>query len=445
MTQHDTPAPPGRPARRALLSSFAGTTMEWYDFFIYGTAAALVFGEVFFPAADPATGTLLALSTFSIAFVARPLGAVVFGHFGDRVGRKSTLVATIGLMGVATLLIGFVPSYDTIGIAAPLALVALRLVQGIALGGEYSGAVLIGVEHARRGRRGLYGALINSGAWWGMGLGTLVFMLVAMLPDESFLAWGWRVPFVVGGVLLFIALYIRVGVEESPEFEAARKRSEPARAPVVEVLRRYPFRLVMLVLSYVSAGAIFYTLNVYSLSYSQAALDIPRAESLRYLLAATLLTIVAVPLFGWLSDRVSRKLVFVVSIPAMAVGVVVWFALLDSGSGPLILLGYLIVSIPVAAYYGTMAAFFAKIFPADVRFSGLAVGYTVGAVLGSAAAPVVSTYLLQATGGWGAIALYLGVLSAVSLVAALFLRELPDDEPTGVAPARDELTAERAS
>jgi metabolite-proton symporter len=428
-------------ARRALLSSFAGTTMEWYDFFIYGTAAALVFGKVFFPDVDPITGTLLSLSTFSIAFVARPLGGVIFGHFGDRVGRKSILIITISLMGGATCLIGLVPSYETLGVAAPVLLVLLRLIQGLALGGEYSGAVLMSVEHAKKDQRGLYGAIVNSGAWWGLLLATLVFFAVAGLPDESFEAWGWRVPFLVGGVLLTVALYIRLSVQESPDFEEVKRRNAVNRVPVVDVFRNHRGKLALMVLSYLSAGATFYVVNVFSLTYSKVALELDRTETLQYILAATVVTMALVPFFGWLSDRISRKLIYVVSIPAMCGATYLWFALLDTGTPALMFLAYLLISLPICAYYGTMAAFFAGIFPAEVRFSGLAVGYTLGAVLGSAAAPLVATYLLGRTGDWMPIALYLTGLAVFSLAASLFLNERFADSASPVESAEVENQA----
>ena len=285
------------------------------------------------------------------------------------------------------------------------------------------------VEHAKRNQQGLYGAIVNSGAWWGLLLATIVFSVVSALPDGSFEAWGWRIPFLVGGLLLVIALYIRVSVQESPEFDKVRQQDVQRKAPIVEVLKVHPRRTVLLVLSYLAAGAVFYTINVFALTYG-TSIGVSRSKMLLLITVTTVFTLAVVPLFGWLSDRVGRKAIYVASIPAMGIGVYVWFALLGTGNTVLMLLGFLVISVPISAYYGTMATFFSRIFPAEVRFTGLAVGYTVGAVLGSAAAPLVSTYLLGRTGGWLAIAVYLSALTVVSFVASLFLDEQPEGSRT---------------
>jgi metabolite-proton symporter len=417
-----SPARSGQ-ARRVLLASLVGSTVEWYEFFIYGTAASLLFNDLFFPEFDPLVGSLLALSTFAIAFVARPIGGVVFGHFGDRVGRKSMLVITLTMMGAATLAIGLLPTYAQIGAAAPLLLVLLRLIQGFSLGGEYGGAVLMSVEHAGTGRRGFFGAVVNTGAGWGLLLANLVFLAVSQLPDEAFASWGWRVPFWLSAVLVALGLVIRLTLEESPDFEAVKKSGEVRRAPVVEVLRRYPALVALVCLAYLSAGVTFYVGTVFSLTYGTGTLGAERSLLLGLVTAVNVLTIVGIPFFGWLSDRVDRRAIFLAGVVGMAALPYAWFALLGTGSTGLMALGFVLLFIPYAANYGVMPTFFAHVFPAPVRYTGLSTGYTLGTVLGSGLAPIIATFLLRATGGWLAIAVYMSGAGVLSFVAALFLRE----------------------
>ncbi|WP_328726826.1 MFS transporter [Streptomyces sp. NBC_00259] len=312
--QHDR-----RVARKVLLSSLIGSTVEWYEFFIYGTAASLVFGDLFFPEFDPLVGTLLSLSTFAIAFVARPVGGVLFGHFGDRLGRKSMLVLTLTLMGGATFALGLLPTYDQVGVAAPVLLVLVRLVQGLSLGGEYGGAVLMSVEHADQRRKGLYGAVVNTGVGWGLLLANLLFLIVTQLPDAAFRTWGWRIPFLLSAVLVGLGLFIRLKVTESPDFQAVKESGEVRRLPVVEVMRKSPGLVVLMCLAYVSTGATFYVLSVFSLAYGEDQVGVDKSTMLGLVLGGTALTIVAVPYFGLLSDRLDRRRILLAGITAMAV------------------------------------------------------------------------------------------------------------------------------
>ncbi|MFI7610464.1 MFS transporter [Nonomuraea terrae] len=422
-------AAPRSSSTRVVLASLAGTTIEWYEFFIYGTAAALVFDQLFFPSYDALVGTLLSLSTFALAFVARPIGGALFGHFGDRLGRKSMLVVTLTLMGGATLCIGLLPTYETIGVAAPILLVLLRVLQGMSLGGEYGGAVLMSVEHAGPGRRGFFGALVNTGAGWGMLLANLVFLLTSQMSDESFMAWGWRVPFLLSAVLVGLGLLIRLKLAESPDFERVKASGEVRKAPLAEVLTKHWPRVLLMCLAYIPAGITFYIATVYSLSYGEKQLGMDRDMILQLVLLINVFTIVAIPFFGWLSDRVDRKRIFWVSIVAMAALPYVWFSLFDSGSFGLMLLGFVILFIPYAANYGTMPAFFAHVFPPAVRYTGMSVGYTLGTVFGSGLAPIIATWLYDGTGSWTAIALYMTAAGVVGTVAALFLTERAGVEP----------------
>ncbi|MFC9766183.1 MFS transporter [Rhodococcus jostii] len=442
---HETSASPS--ARRALLSSLSGTTVEWYEFFIYGTAAALVFNKLFFPAFDPLIGTLFSLSTFAIAFIARPVGGAIFGHFGDRIGRKSMLVVTLSMMGIATFLIGILPTYAMLGPVAPILLITLRLIQGLSLGGEYSGAVLMSVEHATARRRGLYGAVVNSGAWWGLILANLAFLGVTLLPAGSFETWGWRIPFLLSGILVSLGLYIRLKVEESPEFEKVKRTGRVQKTPLGQLFSSNYRQVILMALSYLSAGATFYVLNVFSLTYGKTTIGLGHGTILGFILATSAMSVVLVPVFGWLSDRVNRKSIYLAAITGMAVLPFLWFACFDTGNEWAILAGYLILGFAVCAYFGTMGAFFAHVFPPQVRYTGLALGYTFGTILGGATAPLIATYLLESTGSWVPIALFLLFAGALSAIASLFLHELPHVEDRQSSPdsAKDEASVEDAT
>ncbi|MFC5824695.1 MFS transporter [Nonomuraea insulae] len=413
---------------RVVLASLAGTTIEWYEFFIYGTAAVLVFDKLFFPSYDDLVGSLLSLSTFALAFVARPIGGALFGHFGDRLGRKSMLVVTLCLMGGATLCIGLLPTYETIGVAAPVLLVLLRVVQGLSLGGEYGGAVLMSVEHAARERRGFFGALVNTGAAWGLLLANLVFLLTSQLSDDAFMAWGWRVPFLLSAVLVGLGLVIRLKLAESPDFQEVRERGEVRKTPIAEVLTKHWPRVLLMCLAYIPAGATFYIATVYSLSYGEKQLGLDRDMILELVLLVNVFTIGAIPFFGWLSDRVDRKRIFWMSIVVMAALPYVWFSAFQSGSFWLMLLGFIALFIPYAANYGTMPTFFAHVFPPAVRYTGMSVGYTLGTVFGSGLAPIIATSLYDSTGSWLAIAIYMTAVGVAGTVAALFLTERAGSE-----------------
>lgn len=444
-----TPAVPavsagGHPVR-VVSASLLGTAIEWYEFFIYGTASALVFPKVFFPGDDPRVATLLSLSTFAVAFLARPIGGAIFGLLGDRVGRKPVLIATLALMGCSTLAIGLLPSHASIGVAAPLLLVVLRVLQGLSLGGEYGGAVLMSVEHAHPDRRGLFGALVNTGAGWGLLLGNLAFLTVSGLPESAFMSWGWRVPFWLSVVLLLACLVVRLRVSESPEFTRAAADGQTRRAPLREVVTRHWLLTILMMLAYAGAGVVFYVGTVYVLTYGTTSLAMSRGTMLALVLLINALTIVAIPAFGALSDRIGRKAIFIVGAVAMAVLSPLWFLLLETRSFGWMLFGFVLLFIPYAANYGVMPTFFAQVFPAPVRYSGLSLGYTLGTVISSAVAPLIATGLLAATGTWTAVAAYMSIAALVSAVAAGWMHERPGpstaaDEAAppaqGLAPAR---------
>ncbi len=315
-TSQDTTSSPGAQPMKVAVASFIGTTIEYYDFFIYATAAAMIFPELFFPGSSPLVGTLLAFASLGVGFLARPLGGVVFGHFGDRVGRKKMLVISLLTMGVATLLIGLLPTYAQIGLAAPILLTLIRLVQGFAVGGEWGGAVLMAVEHAPPGRRGFYGAFPQMGAPAGVALATAAFFMATQLSDEAFMSWGWRLPFVFSAVLVVIGLVVRFTVTESPDFVAVREGAKDVKLPIVEVWRRHP-REVMLVAGACLGQSVYaYILLAYLVSYGTANVGLTRPQVLSSLFIAAALCTVLVPLYGAIADRVGRKTVYLVGIVA---------------------------------------------------------------------------------------------------------------------------------
>ncbi|MCT7662168.1 MFS transporter [Mycobacterium deserti] len=407
---------------RVALASFIGTTVEFYDFLIYGTAAALVFPELFFPAVSPATGLLLSFATFGVGFVARPLGGIVFGHFGDRLGRKRMLVYSLLVMGGATVLIGLLPTYEQIGLAAPILLTLLRLAQGFAVGGEWGGATLMAVEHASDGRKGLYGAFPQMGAPAGTATATLAFYLVSLLSDNQFLAWGWRIPFLASAVLIVIGLAIRLSLTESPDFDAVRQRSEVARMPIADAFRRHWKQILLVAGAYLSQGVFAYICVAYLVSYGTTVAGIDRTQALFGVFVAAVVAVATYPALGALSDVVGRKPVFLAGVVAM--GVVIWpaFVLINTGNSAMFMLALLLVfGLAMAPAAGVTGSLFSLAFDADVRYSGVSIGYTLSQVLGSAFAPTIATALYGATKSSNSIVAYLVVVSVISAVSACFL------------------------
>jgi MFS transporter, MHS family, shikimate and dehydroshikimate transport protein len=421
MKSSETPA---GSVTRVVLASFIGTTIEWYDFFLYGTAAALVFNRLFFPTLDSTAGTMASFATYAVGFFARPVGAVVFGHFGDRMGRKSMLVTTLMLMGFATFLIGVLPTYEQVGMAAPAMLVFLRFVQGFGVGGEWGGAVLMAVEHGHQGRRGMYASWVQAGVPAGMILATSVFNLFSSLPDDAFLSWGWRAPFLFGIALLAVGLFIRLQVVESPLFAKMRDENKQSGLPILELLRKYPRNVVLAMGARVAENGAFYIFTVFVLTYATANLGVERTVILNLVLLASAIQFVAIPLLGRLSDSVGRRPVYLAGAAGTALFAFPFFWMLDTSNTFLIGLAITIGLVVQGAMYAPQAAFFSELFGTEVRYTGASVGYQLASPLAGGLAPLVSTALLQWSDGepWP-VAIYMIALSAITLVAVWLAAE----------------------
>jgi MFS transporter, MHS family, shikimate and dehydroshikimate transport protein len=409
---------------RVVAASFIGTTIEWYDFFLYGTAAALVFNQLFFPELDPLAGTMASFATYAVGFFARPVGSVVFGHFGDRLGRKSMLVTTLTIMGLATFLIGVLPTYDQVGVAAPVMLVVLRFVQGFGVGGEWGGAVLMVVEHAHRGRRGLYASWVQAGVPAGSLLANSVFNVFSFLPEKAFLSWGWRIPFLLGIGLLGVGLFIRLQIYESPLFAKVRDRKQLATVPFFEVLRRYPRNVVLAIGARMAENAGFYVFTVFVLTYATVNLHLKQTAILNCLLFASAVQFLAIPAFGMLSDAVGRRPVYLGGAVALAAFAFPFFWMVDTASTTWIGLAMAIALIAQSAMYAPQAAFFSELFGTDVRYTGASIGYQLASPLAGGLAPLVCVSLLQWAGGrTGGISAYLIALSTITVISIWFAAE----------------------
>ena len=413
------------PLRRVVMASLIGTTVEWYDFFLYGSAAALVFNKLFFPEFDPLTGTLLAFATYALGFVARPVGGIVFGHFGDRIGRKRLLMLSLVMMGLATVLIGVLPTYAQIGIWAPIALIALRLVQGFAVGGEWGGAVLMAAEHGDTARRGFWASWPQAGVPAGNLLAAAVLAIMAAVQTEAdFLAWGWRVPFVLSALLVIVGWYIRNRVAESPMFEKELDEAEaPPKVPAMEVLRERPNALVLGAGLRVGENISYYILTVFSLTYLVDVSKESRGLALNALLIGAAVQFFAIPLFALLSDRIGRRPVYAIGAFGLAAWCFVMFGLLGSGDNASIVLALVVGLVLHGAMYGPQAAFITELFPTRIRYSGVSLAYQLTSIVAGSLAPIIALWLYKDYGSATPVAIYVGVACAISGVSALLARE----------------------
>jgi metabolite-proton symporter len=410
--------------RKVIVASLIGTSLEWYDFFIYGTAAALVFNQLFFPTFEPLVGTLLAFTTYAVGFVARPLGGLVFGHYGDRIGRKNVLVVTLLLMGIATFAIGLLPTYATIGVWAPILLVVLRFLQGLGLGGEWGGAVLMTLESGGANRRGLNASWPQVGVPLGLLLANGILALMGALTDEpAFLSWGWRVPFLLSGLLVVVGLWIRMTIAESPLFREVEESHAKAGAPIMEVLRNYPKQVLLAIGARVGVDVAFYTFVLFVTTYVATYLKLPRNYALNAVLIAAAVQVALIPFFGSLSDRFARRPVYLAGAIGAAVWVFVFFALLDTGQFWLIVLATVVALVFHAAMYGPQAAFISEMFPTKVRYTGASMGYQLAGIIGGALAPIISVALLDRFDTSIAVSVYALAMLLVTIICVLIAPE----------------------
>ncbi|HEX2561086.1 MFS transporter [Phenylobacterium sp.] len=423
MTAAAAPDAPRSGLGKVVMASLIGTTIEWYDFFLYGTAAALVFNKLFFPSADPLTGAMLAFASYALGFVARPLGGIVFGHFGDRIGRKKLLMLSLVLMGGATFLIGLLPTYGQVGLLAPVLLTLLRLVQGFAVGGEWGGAVLMAAEYGDAKRRGLWAGFPQAGVAAGnlLAAGVLA-LLAAVQSDEDFLAWGWRIPFLLSAVLIAVGWWVRVSLEESPVFAKAAEGGAH-RAPVIEAIRQRPGGVAVGAGLRVGENISYYVITAFSITYIVDVVGLTRSVALNALLIGAAAECLTLPLFAWLSDRIGRRPVYAVGAGGMALFGFAFFPLLETGTAQAVGAAMAMGLILHGAMYGPQAAFIAELFPTRIRYSGASLAYQVTSIVAGSLAPIIAIALFRQSGSATPVAVYMLIACLISLAAALIARE----------------------
>jgi len=428
--------------RKVATAATIGTLIEWYDFFVYLPAAALVFNKLFFPQAEPLIGTLLAFGTYATGFFARPLGAIVAGHYGDRVGRKALLIATLLLMGLATFLIGFLPTYETAGVAAPVLLLILRVIQGFATGGEWGGAALMVVESAPADRRNVWGSLITVGILLGLVLASIAFTVVnSAVAEQAFLSWGWRVPFLLSAVLVAVGLYIRLNVGESREFEDAAKRGETRKVPLIEALK-HPKNILVVFFIRIAENFSFYTFAAFSLSYVSGVLGLPRSLALNAVIVAALAECVTAVLFGLLADRIGSRKVMLFGLAFQIVFAFPFFWLLETKAPGLVVLAIVIgFALGNGAISSVQPDYFARFFGVHIRYSGISIGREGATIIGGGLAPVIATALIAETHASWPVALCMAGTSVIGLAVVLLSRRAESAAPAaarmpGVAPAK---------
>lgn len=421
--------------RRAAAAAFVGTTIEFYDFYIYATAAALILGQVFFPSSNPALSTLAAFGTFAVGFIARPMAGMVFGHLGDRLGRKKMLLFTMLLMGLATTGIGLLPSYASVGIWAPIGLVTLRIVQGISVGGEWGGAVLMASEHAPAGRKTFYASFAQLGSPAGLLLALIAFRLVTSLDAEAFADWGWRLPFLASGVLMIIGLAIRFGVEESPEFKAIAEKGETAKYPVLEVLRTCKRQILYAACAVTIGSAGFFFTNTFMLTYVTQYQGISRATILDCLFLVTILQFISQPISALLAERIGEgRFLMLAALLSMAVPYPM-FLLVGTQNLALMTLGIAMAVVTLSGLYAVIAGYMAQAFPAHLRYSGISIAYQLICAIAGGSTPIIGTLLAtRYAGQWLPLAIFFSLLAGISLFGVCGLARLRG-ETMAAAPA----------
>ncbi|CAM5550506.1 MHS family shikimate/dehydroshikimate transporter-like MFS transporter OS=Eoetvoesiella caeni OX=645616 GN=DFR37_11526 PE=4 SV=1 [Eoetvoesiella caeni] len=411
--------------RKVVAASAIGTTIEWYDFLIYATAASLVLNTLFFPTHDPLVGKLLSIGTIGVGFFARPLGAIILSHFGDRLGRKSMLILTLVSMGVATMLIGLLPTYETIGIAAPILLVVCRLVQGIAVGGEWGGAVLMAIEHSPPHKRGFYGSIVQIGFPLGMALGTVSFFALAYLDEAQFMAWGWRIPFLASALLVVIGTYIRLHIEETPDFKQNVREGKIERFPVLETVRRHPKDLLIGLGARITEISWIYVITIFGLSYAVTNLGLPRTLVLGAIALGALVELITIPLFGALSDRIGRRPVYMLGcLAAIALAFPIFWGI-ETKDPSMVILAFVVgMSVGHGIMYGVQASFLSEMFPSNLRYSGASLGYQLAAPIGGGLVPVAAAAMVGVSGGstWS-VSLLMIAIALATIVAVFYAKE----------------------
>ncbi len=408
--------------RKAVIASTIGTTIEWYDFFLYGTAAGLIFGKLYFPNQDPLTATLAAFGTYFIGFVGRPIGAAIFGHYGDRIGRKATLIATLLCMGIATFLIAFVPTYESIGIWGAVILTVLRMLQGIGVGGEWGGSVLLAMEWSRHhGQRGLVASWPQFGVPCGLFLANLAVLVFSQMSGDQFAAWGWRIPFALSIILVGIGLWIRLGILETPVFQQLLKENKIERAPVIAVIKMQPMQIILSALLRMSEQAPFYIFTAFIFAYAVGTLHMSRDLILTAVLVASCASFITIPLSGHISDRIGRRKMYLIGAATTGLFGFLYFGMVDTAIPSLVFIAIVLSLIPHDMQYGPQAALIAEAFTPRLRYSGASLGYQLASVIAGGPAPLIATALFAAYHSGYAVSIYIAGCAVVSLISAAFM------------------------
>jgi MFS family permease len=408
--------------RKAVIASTVGTAIEWYDFFLYGTAAGLVFGKLFFPNQDPLSATLLAFGTYFIGFAGRPIGAAIFGHYGDRIGRKATLIATLLCMGLATFAIAFVPTYDSIGIWGAVLLTVLRAIQGIGVGGEWGGSVLLAMEWSRtQNQRGLVASWPQFGVPCGLLLSTLAVTVFSSWAGADFLTWGWRIPFALSIILVGVGLWIRLGILETPVFQKLLDTNKIEKAPILEVIKKQPREIILSALLRMSEQAPFYIFTAFVFAYAVGTLKMDRTFILSAVIAAACVSFFTIPIAGHLSDKIGRKKMYIIGVIAMGIYGFIYFGLIDTAAPALVFIAIVLSLIPHDMQYGPQAALIAESFPPRLRYSGASLGYQLASLIAGGPSPLIATYLFATYHSGYAISVYIAICAVISLISAAMM------------------------
>ncbi|WP_172513008.1 MFS transporter [Enterobacter roggenkampii] len=419
MTEHESTTTVLRKNKKVLIASLTGSAIEWFDYFLYGTAAALVFNKIFFPMVDPVIGLILSYLSFSLTFFIRPIGGVLFAHIGDRIGRKKTLVLTLSSMGGATVMIGLLPTYEMIGLWAPALLILMRIIQGMGIGGEWGGALLLAYEYAPEKRKGFFGSIPQAGVTIGMLMATFIVSLMTLFSEADFLSWGWRIPFLLSSVLVLLGLWIRKDIDETPDFQKVKASGQVAKAPLRDTLKHHWREVLIAAGLKVVETAPFYIFSTFVVSYATSTLTYQKSQALEAVTLGALVATIMIPLMGLLSDKVGRQRMYAISVFVLGLFIVPWFMLLNTGTTWGIVLATVIAFgvlwAPVTAVLGTLCS---EIFSANVRYTGITLGYQLGAALAGGTAPLIATGLLaKYDGDWVPVAWYLAVTVTISLIA----------------------------